>query len=162
FYADGTRLQRITDLTGIPYHRRDLRRQARLQPGVPDPVRDLLLDPRMQTVVIDRDRPAREHTLTAERLALAADDEAAPHARPAVLALLAVRPPDRALDDRAMPPGELTTVLELVARRVGMAMDNLQLYDREHRLAETLQRAMLPEQSHVEGVDVWSYYAPSS
>lgn len=172
FYADGTRLQRITDLTGIPYHRRDLRRQARLQPGVPDPVRDLLLDPRMQTVVIDRDRPARENTLTAELLALVAEDETAPDdgplwllpvlGRQAVLALLAVRPPDRDLDDRAMPPGELTTVLELVARRVGMAMDNLQLYDREHRLAETLQRAMLPEQSHVEGVDVWSYYAPSS
>src|SRR5690606_5279351 len=69
FYAAGTRLQRSTALAGIPYHRRDLRRQARLQPGVPDPVRDLLLAPRMQTVVIDRDRPARENTLTAELLA---------------------------------------------------------------------------------------------
>lgn len=172
FYADGTRLQRITDIAGITYHRRDLRRHARVQGAGTDPVRDLLLDTRMQTVVIDRERPAREGTLTAELAELLAEDETASDdgpvwllpvlGRKAVLGLLAARPPDPATDQRAMPPGELTTVLELVARRVGMAMDNLQLYDREHRLAETLQRAMLPEQSHVEGVDVWSYYSPSS
>jgi len=172
FYADGTRLQEIADVAGITYHRRDLRREARAQGEVPDPVRDLLLDTRMQTVVIDRDRPVREGTLTAELVELVEQDEDAPSdgplwllpvlGRQAVLGLLAVQPPDPARDHRALPPGELTTVLELVARRVGMAMDNLQLYDREHRLAETLQRAMLPEQSHVEGVDVWSYYSPSS
>src|SRR5690606_38878592 len=33
---------------------------------------------------------------------------------------------------------------------------------REHRLAETLQRAMLPEQADVRDLDVWTYYAPSS
>ncbi len=54
------------------------------------------------------------------------------------------------------------TVLYLVVRRVGMAIDNVRLYAREHRLAETLQRAMLPEQSDVAGLDVWTYYAPSS
>ncbi len=54
------------------------------------------------------------------------------------------------------------TVLYLVVRRVGMAADNVRLYAREHRLAETLQRAMLPEQAHVADLDVWSYYAPSS
>lgn len=54
------------------------------------------------------------------------------------------------------------TVLYLVVRRVGLAADNLRLYAREHRLAETLQRAMLPEQAEIRGLDVWTYYAPSS
>ena len=54
------------------------------------------------------------------------------------------------------------TVLYLVVRRVGMAVDNVRLYAREHRLAETLQRAMLPEQAEVADLDVWTYYAPSS
>ena len=54
------------------------------------------------------------------------------------------------------------TVLHLVVRRVGMAVDNARLFAREHRLAETLQRAMLPEQAEVSDLDVWTYYAPSS
>ncbi len=54
------------------------------------------------------------------------------------------------------------TVVELVARRVGLSIDNVRLYDREHRLAETLQRAMLPEQAEVDGLDVWTYYSPSA
>lgn len=54
------------------------------------------------------------------------------------------------------------TVLYLVVRRVGLAADNVRLYAREHRLAETLQRAMLPEQAEIRGLDVWTYYAPSS
>ena len=54
------------------------------------------------------------------------------------------------------------TVLELTARRVGLVIDNARLYDREHRLAETLQRAMLPQQAEVDGLDVWTYYAPNS
>ena len=54
------------------------------------------------------------------------------------------------------------TVLHLVVQRVGMAVDNVRLYAREHRLAETLQRAMLPEQAEVSDLDVWTYYAPSS
>src|SRR5690606_5022173 len=41
------------------------------------------------------------------------------------------------------------TVLYLVVRRVGMAVENVRLYAREHRLAETLQRAMLPQQAEV-------------
>ncbi|GGC03456.1 SpoIIE family protein phosphatase [Cellulomonas carbonis] len=53
-------------------------------------------------------------------------------------------------------------VVHLVARRVGTVIDNVRLYAREHRLAETLQRAMLPEQADVRGLDVWTYYAPSS
>ncbi|MCM0640551.1 SpoIIE family protein phosphatase [Cellulomonas wangsupingiae] len=54
------------------------------------------------------------------------------------------------------------TVVELVARRVGLSIDNVRLYDREHRLCETLQRAMLPEQAEVDGLDVWTYYSPNA
>ncbi|GAA1865362.1 hypothetical protein GCM10009751_24360 [Myceligenerans crystallogenes] len=57
---------------------------------------------------------------------------------------------------------EVRAVLEVVARRAGNAIDNARLYAREHRLAETLQRAMLPEQADVPGLDVWTYYAPNA
>src|SRR5690606_28224849 len=54
------------------------------------------------------------------------------------------------------------TILALTAHRVGMAVENVRLYEREHRLAETLQRAMLPELADVPGLDVWTYYAPNA
>ena len=56
---------------------------------------------------------------------------------------------------------ETKTILSLVARRVGNGLDNLALFAREHVLAETLQSAMLPQQSEVDHLDVWTYYAPS-
>lgn len=56
----------------------------------------------------------------------------------------------------------IDTVVEVVARRAGTAIDNARLYAREHRLAEALQRAMLPEQADVPGLDVWTYYAPNA
>ncbi|GCD21504.1 hypothetical protein CTKZ_30660 [Cellulomonas algicola] len=77
-----------------------------------------------------------------------------------VLGLMAVVPRDEG-GLRAIEPAAMT-ILELTARRVGLVLDNARLYDREHRLAETLQRAMLPEQAEVDGLDVWTYYAPNS
>jgi PAS domain S-box-containing protein len=74
-----------------------------------------------------------------------------------VLGVLVVVPRDA----RAGLDEETRTVLQLTARRVGLAMENVRLYAREHRVAETLQRAMLPEQAEVDGLDVWSYYAPN-
>jgi PAS domain S-box-containing protein len=62
----------------------------------------------------------------------------------------------------AAEPEHLYTVIEVVARRAGTAVDNARLYAREHRLAEALQRAMLPEQADVSGLDVWTYYAPNA
>ncbi|CAM3711172.1 ATP-binding SpoIIE family protein phosphatase [Isoptericola cucumis] len=59
-------------------------------------------------------------------------------------------------------PQHVFTVVEVVARRAGTAIDNARLYAREHRLAEALQRAMLPEQAEVPGLDVWTYYAPNA
>lgn len=85
-----------------------------------------------------------------------------------VLGVLAVVPRDRTADRPETEPvagdglDERTrTLLSLTARRVGLAMENVRLYAREHRVAETLQRAMLPEQAEVDGLDVWSYYAPN-
>jgi serine phosphatase RsbU (regulator of sigma subunit)/anti-sigma regulatory factor (Ser/Thr protein kinase) len=84
-----------------------------------------------------------------------------------VLGLLAVVPratgPDLVHDAPARGglDERTRTILSLTARRVGLAMENVRLYAREHRVAETLQRAMLPEQAEVEGLDVWSYYAPN-
>ncbi|ACZ23410.1 PAS domain S-box [Sanguibacter keddieii DSM 10542] len=46
--------------------------------------------------------------------------------------------------------------------RVAVGVDTLRLHAREHTLAETLQRSMLPEQVEVAGLDVWTYYAPTS
>nr|WP_242608102.1 SpoIIE family protein phosphatase [Xylanibacterium ulmi] len=59
-------------------------------------------------------------------------------------------------------PDDVRTVVEVVARRAGTAIDNARLYAREHHLAEALQRAMLPEQADVTGLDVWTYYAPNA
>lgn len=85
-----------------------------------------------------------------------------------VLGLLAVVPrpsdaPDMVHDapTRGGLDERTRTILSLTARRVGLAMENVRLYAREHRVAETLQRAMLPEQAEIEGLDVWSYYAPN-
>ena len=74
------------------------------------------------------------------------------------LGLMAALPHDQTME----AGGEPGTVLELVARRVGLALDNAQLYRSEHVMAETLQRAMLPEQDQIDGLDVWTYYAPNS
>jgi len=60
-----------------------------------------------------------------------------------------------------LDPSQLT-VLQLAAHRVGLAVDNAHLYAREHRLAEALQRAMLPGQAEVDGLDIWTHYAPNT
>ncbi|WP_308009942.1 ATP-binding SpoIIE family protein phosphatase [Isoptericola luteus] len=65
-------------------------------------------------------------------------------------------------DEIPAEPQHVFTVIEVVARRAGTAIDNARLYAREHRLAEALQRAMLPEQAEVPGLDVWTYYAPNA
>lgn len=76
------------------------------------------------------------------------------------LCVLAVLP--RATDvEEAQGAEETATIVELAARRIGLAMENAQLYAHEHRVAETLQRAMLPEQAHIADLDVWTYYAPN-
>ena len=41
------------------------------------------------------------------------------------------------------------------------ALESSALYLRAHRLAETMQRSMLPQQAEIDGLDVWTYYAPN-
>ncbi|WP_432534503.1 ATP-binding SpoIIE family protein phosphatase [Kineococcus arenarius] len=53
-------------------------------------------------------------------------------------------------------------VLRAAARRAGLAVENARLHAREHELSETLQRSMLPEDTAVEGLDVWAFYAPNT
>ncbi|MCI2237175.1 SpoIIE family protein phosphatase [Paenibacillus sp. TRM 82003] len=53
-------------------------------------------------------------------------------------------------------------VLRAAALRTGLAVENARLRAREHELSETLQRSMLPEDTAVEGLDVWAFYAPNA
>ncbi|NAZ76738.1 SpoIIE family protein phosphatase [Kineococcus sp. T13] len=57
------------------------------------------------------------------------------------------------------------TVLGGAARRAGLLVENARLHAREHALAETLQRSMLPDQSGIDGIDgldVWTFYASNA
>ncbi|HEY3248657.1 MAG TPA: SpoIIE family protein phosphatase [bacterium] len=54
-------------------------------------------------------------------------------------------------------------LLEDLTRRAALAVDNARLYDREHRIAETFQRAFLPtELPDVPGLDLSAAYTPGS
>lgn len=133
-----------------------------------DPVRALLTGGADQPVEVDLAAPHDEGTYArwlADRRGPGADDDGRVVVQPVpgrrrTVGLLVVRP--RGGGGLAGLVGPARTVVELVARRVGTAIDNVRLYDREHRLAETLQRAMLPEQAEVEGLDVWTYYSPNA
>ncbi len=61
-----------------------------------------------------------------------------------------------------VPVGEdLHRLVRVVARRTGLSLENARLYAREHTLAETLQRSMLPQQAGIPGLDVWAHYLPN-
>ncbi|MPV36830.1 ATP-binding SpoIIE family protein phosphatase [Georgenia subflava] len=152
-----------------------------------DPVLDLLESNEMRTVRIERDAPPAPGTITADLVGLLRPQldahpggdggilvlpvlgrqrtlgllVALPHGGPAEATISDALTDEPVAGAVEVLPDEVGTVLELVARRVGMAMDNAQLYAREHLLAETLQRAMLPEQADVRGMDVWTYYSPN-
>jgi PAS domain S-box-containing protein len=54
-------------------------------------------------------------------------------------------------------------LLGLAADRVALAIDHLRLYEREHRIAETLQRSLLPERlPSLPGLDVAARYLPAA
>jgi PAS domain S-box-containing protein len=67
----------------------------------------------------------------------------------------------------AEPPrefsGEDLTLLRLAAERVGLAIAHARVYEREHRIAETLQRSLLRERvPHLPGLDVDARYLPAA
>ncbi|WHP16747.1 SpoIIE family protein phosphatase [Cellulomonas sp. ES6] len=188
FYVDDDGLHAAdgVDTTRVPWGQR---RQPAGAPGpfvprrgdrsdVPDAVQRLLDGEGEGAVAIDFDVAADHPPRTASAW-LAADLRArvpggAELAHVAVLALpgrnrvlgLLVAVPREAAPGQDRVPGSALdertrTILSLTGRRVGLAMENVRLYAREHRVAETLQRAMLPEQAEVDGLDVWSYYAPN-
>lgn len=137
----------------------------------PDPVQQLLDGAKDRPLVLDLsgDFPrasARAWVAAAAREGSAgerADDRVVVFPVPGrrrVMGLLAVAPRGGGGLDGL--EASTRTILELTARRVGLVLDNARLYDREHRLAETLQRSMLPQQAEVDGLDVWTYYAPNS
>lgn len=54
-------------------------------------------------------------------------------------------------------------LLGLAADRVALAIDHLRLYEREHRIAETLQRSLLPERlPSLPGLEVAARYQPAA
>nr|WP_232014261.1 ATP-binding SpoIIE family protein phosphatase [Cellulomonas fimi] len=163
--------------TGRGHRHGDTRDDARVRRDAPDAVQLLLDGERDRPVEVDLDAAYPDgsasgwlaHHLASEAYrqeggaVLPQDRRAVVYPVPGrrrVLGLLVVLPRGGG-GLRGVEPST-TTVLELTARRVGLVVDNARLYDREHRLAETLQRAMLPQQAEVEGLDVWTYYAPNS
>jgi PAS domain S-box-containing protein len=54
-------------------------------------------------------------------------------------------------------------VLSLAADRVALAIDHLRVYEREHRIAETLQRSLLPDRlPRLPGLEVAARYRPAA
>jgi PAS domain S-box-containing protein len=67
----------------------------------------------------------------------------------------------------AAPPRQFTaddlSILRLAADRVALAIDHARVYEREHRIAETLQRSLLPERlPRLPGLDVAARYLPAA
>ncbi|MDQ4042053.1 MAG: SpoIIE family protein phosphatase, partial [Actinomycetota bacterium] len=57
--------------------------------------------------------------------------------------------------------GDAVALLTLVADRAALAIGNARLYDREHRIAETLQRSLLPARlPRLPGVSIAARYMP--
>ena len=59
--------------------------------------------------------------------------------------------------------GEDLTLLRLAAERVGLAIAHARVYEREHRIAETLQRSLLPDRlPDLPGLAVAARYLPAA
>ena len=62
---------------------------------------------------------------------------------------------------RSYDDDDLVTAADL-ARRAALTVDNARLYQREHEVAEQLQRSLLPQLPTVVGLDRWARYLPGS
>ncbi|WP_251091576.1 GAF domain-containing SpoIIE family protein phosphatase [Streptomyces sp. Caat 7-52] len=66
---------------------------------------------------------------------------------------------------RAEQPGYFTaadlTLLEDIARRAGLALDNARLYQRQRKVAETMQNHLLPQMPRVPGLEMTVRYLPA-
>src|SRR5699024_6277849 len=142
---------------------------ARTTTDTADPVARLLDGGPMRRIRLDLDADYPVGSASAQLAQLINDS--APHGpglrreailaplqgRGSVLGLMAVIEPGQ-----QGASAESGVLVEATARRVGMAMDHVRLYQAEHSLAETLQRAMLPELDDIDSLDVWTYYSPNA
>lgn len=66
---------------------------------------------------------------------------------------------------RAKKPGNFTTtdlpLIEDIARRAGLALDNARLYQRQRKVAETMQNHLLPQMPQVPGLQLTVRYLPA-
>lgn len=66
---------------------------------------------------------------------------------------------------RSEHPGAFTSadlsLLDDIARRAGLALDNARLYQRQRRVAETMQRHLLPQLPRVPGLEMAARYVPA-
>ena len=102
------------------------------------------------------------------RVALLGDDDSLEHGGAIVgVPLLAEGEVTGVLVAAARPPREFTgedlTLLRLAAERVGLAIAHARVYEREHRIAETLQRSLLPERlPRLPGLEIEARYLPAA
>ncbi|MEU5047327.1 SpoIIE family protein phosphatase [Streptomyces griseorubiginosus] len=66
---------------------------------------------------------------------------------------------------RAKDPVDFTTadlpLIEDIARRAGLALDNARLYQRQRKVAETMQNHLLPQLPQVPGLEMTARYLPA-
>jgi PAS domain S-box-containing protein len=67
----------------------------------------------------------------------------------------------RASDERPFTQDDVDLAEDL-ARRAALAIDNVRLYQREHTVADTLQRSLLPELPEVPGLQAAAHYVSAS
>jgi len=53
-------------------------------------------------------------------------------------------------------------MVEDLARRAALVMDNVRLYQQEHTVADTLQRSLLPELPQIAGIEAGAHYVSAS
>jgi PAS domain S-box-containing protein len=108
------------------------------------------------------------NTVAARREAMLSQDGAGADAGPLVgVPLLAEGEVTGVLVASAAPPrefgGEDLTLLQLAGERVGLAIAHARVYEREHRIAETLQRSLLPDRlPQLPGLEVAARYLPAA
>jgi PAS domain S-box-containing protein len=67
---------------------------------------------------------------------------------------------NRSADRPTFGPDDLQVAVDL-GRRAGLSVDNARLYENEHRIAETLQRSLLPKLPDIAGLDIAARYRAS-
>jgi PAS domain S-box-containing protein len=67
----------------------------------------------------------------------------------------------RSSDERPFTQDDVD-VAEDLARRAALAIDNVRLYQREHTVADTLQRSLLPDLPEVPGIEAAAHYVSAS